>query len=113
VAAQIESAFGHDIENFRWPLSAVTQAGLFFRYVALWLRPDTQAMSIDLRVDFLETWSPAWIVLKGSAFAAWGALGVLLLWRRGRTGVAGFGLLYAWILFGVEFSTARFQDRKS
>jgi len=110
VAAQIESAFGHDIENFRWPLSAVTQAWLFFRYVALWLWPDTQAMSIDLRVDFLETWSPAWILLKGSAFAAWGVIGFLLLRRRGRVGLAGFGLLYAWILFLVEFSTARFQE---
>ena len=110
VAAQVEAAFGRDIADFSWPLSAVTQAGLFFRYVALWLWPDTQAMSIDLRVDFLEAWSPGWIVLKVSAFAAWGALGFLLLRRRGRAGLAGFGLLYIWILFLVEFSTARFQE---
>lgn len=110
VAAQVEAAFGYDIENFQWPLSAVTQAGLFFRYLALWLWPDTRVMSVDLRVDFLETWSPTWILLKVSAFAAWGVIGFLLLRRRGRVGLAGFGLLYAWILFGVEFSTARFQE---
>jgi tetratricopeptide (TPR) repeat protein len=110
VAAQIEATLGHDIQNFQWPLSAVTQAGLFFRYVALWLWPDTQAMSIDLRVDFVETWSPAWILLKVSAFAAWGVLGFLLLRRRGRLGLVGFGMLYTWVLFLVEFSATRIQE---
>ena len=110
VAAQIEATLGHDIESFQWPLSAVTQAGLFFRYVALWLWPDTQAMSIDLRVDFLKAWSPAWILLKVSAFAAWGVLGFLLLRRRGRLGLIGFGMLYTWVLFLVEFSATRLQE---
>jgi len=73
-------------------MSAVTQAGLFFKYLALWLWPDTRAMSIDIRVDFLQTWSAGWIVLKVSAFVAFGALGFLLLRRRGRAGVAGFGM---------------------
>jgi protein O-mannosyl-transferase len=109
VAAQIEG-FGHDIADFPWSLSAVTQAGLFFRYVAFWLWPDTQGMSIDLRVDFLDTWSAGWIVLKLLAFTSWGALGFMLLRRRGRAGLVGFGMLYAWILFLVELSTARFQE---
>ncbi|MGB7542859.1 MAG: tetratricopeptide repeat protein, partial [Burkholderiales bacterium] len=106
LAAQI----GDEIANFPWSLSAVTQAGLFFRYLAVWLWPDTRAMSIDLRVDFLDAWSPGWIVLKLSAFAAFGVLGFLLLRRRGRIGLAGFGLLYTWILFLTEFSVARFQE---
>ena len=110
VATQIEGVFGHAIADFSWAMSAVVQAGLFFKYLALWLWPDTGGMSIDLRVDFLETWSAGWIVLKVSAFVAFGALGFLLLRRRGRLGVAGFGMLYAWVLFLVEFSTARFQE---
>jgi len=110
VASQIEGVFGHAVSDFSWSMSAVTQAGLFFKYLALWLWPDTRAMSIDIRVDFLQTWSAVWIVLKISAFVAFGALGVLLLRRRGRAGVAGFGMLYAWILFFAEFSTARFQE---
>ena len=110
VAAQIEATLGHDIESFQWPLSAVTQAGLFFGYVALWRWPYTQAMSIDLRVNFLEAWSPAWILLKVSAFAAWGVLGFLLLRRRGRLGLVGFGMLYTWVLFLVEFSATRLQE---
>jgi tetratricopeptide (TPR) repeat protein len=110
IADEVESIFGHSIKEFPWALSAVTQAGLFFRYVLLWLWPDTGAMSIDLRVHFFETLSAGWILLKVAAFAAFGALGFLLLLRRGRTGVAGLGLLWVWILFMVELSSARFQE---
>ena len=110
VANQLEGVFGHAVADFSWSMSAVTQAGLFFKYLALWLWPDTGAMSIDIRVDFLQTWSAGWIVLKVSAFVAFGALGFLLLRRGGRAGVAGFGMLYTWILFFAEFSTARFQE---
>ena len=110
VAAQLEGVFGLDIADIPWSLSAVTQAGLFFKYVALWLWPDTRGMSVDLRMNFIEDWSPGWIVLKVSAFAVYGALGAMLLRRGGRAGLIGFGLLYTWILFLIEFSTARFQE---
>jgi protein O-mannosyl-transferase len=110
VANQLEGVFGHAMTDFSLSLSAVTQAGLFFKYLALWLWPDTRAMSLDMRVDFFQTWSPAWIVLKVSAFLAFGATGGLLLRRGGRAGLIGFGMLYAWVLFLVEFSTARFQE---
>ncbi len=110
VATQLEGVFGHAMSDFSWSLSAVTQAGLFFKYLALWLWPDTRAMSIDVRVDFFETWSAAWVVLKVSAFFGFGVLGLMFLRRGGRIGMAGFGMLFAWILFLAEFSTARFQE---
>jgi tetratricopeptide (TPR) repeat protein len=110
VVAQIGGSFGDQIVNFPWSMSAATQAGLFFKYLSLWLWPDIRAMSVDLRVDFLETWSPGWIALKISAFAAFGALGFLLLRRRGRMGLVGFGMLYTWVLFLVEFSATRIQE---
>jgi tetratricopeptide (TPR) repeat protein len=110
IAAQIEAASGEDIAGQPLVLSAVTQAGLFFKYLGLWLWPDTGAMSIDLRVDFMATWSAGWIAAKVLAFAACGLAGAALLLRRGAAGIAGFGLLWFWILFLVEFSAARFQE---
>jgi tetratricopeptide (TPR) repeat protein len=110
VTAQIGGSFGDQIVNFPWSMSAATQAGLFFKYLSLWLWPDTRAMSVDLRVDFLETWSPGWIALKISAFAAFGALSFLFLRRRGRVGLVGFGMLYTWVLFLVELSAPKIQE---
>jgi len=110
IAAQVSAASGEDILRHSLALSAVTQAGLFFKYLALWLWPDPGAMSIDLRVDFAAGWSPAWIAAKVVGFAAFGVLGVALLLRRGVAGLAGFGLLYAWLLFFVEFTAVRYQE---
>jgi len=110
VGFQMENVFGFDIAQFPLLRSAAIQAGLFFNYFALWLWPDTRAMSVDIRVDFVETWAPIWTVLKAVAFIAYGVIGFLLLKRRGRAGLIGFGLLYAWILFLVEFTAARFQE---
>jgi protein O-mannosyl-transferase len=109
IAAQVAEQMGGPAQ-LTWPVSAVTQAGLFFRYIALWLWPRTGGMSIDLRVDFFEHWSPLWIALKAAAFVAVAAAGLWLLRRRGRYALAGFGVLYAWVLFLTEFSTVRFQE---
>jgi hypothetical protein len=110
IAAQMGDASGHDISGTPLALSAVTQAGLFFRYLALWFWPDTAGMSIDLRVDFLGHWSFFWIAIKVLAFAAAGAVGAALLLRRSALRLCGFGLLCFWILFLVEFAAARFQE---
>lgn len=110
IAAQVSADSGEDIGEQSHALSAVTQAGLFFRYLWLWLWPDPSGMSIDLRVDFAAGWTPGWIAVKLAAFIGAGALGAALLMRRGAASLAGFGLLYAWILFLVEFSTVRLQE---
>lgn len=110
IAAQVEAASGEDIASQPLMLSAVTQAGLFFNYLGLWLWPASGAMSIDLRVDFMGSWSAGWIAAKVLGFALFGLAGLVLLLRRGAAGMAGFGLLYFWILFLVEFSAARFQE---
>lgn len=110
IAAQVSAQAGEEIQEQSLALSAVTQAGLFFKYLWLWVWPDTSGMSIDLRVDFAAGWSAGWIAAKVAAFAGAGAVGALLLRRRGAMGIAGFGLLWAWILFLVEFSAVRFQE---
>jgi len=110
VSAQIEQAGASVLLGSPWLDSAVTQAGLFFRYLALWFFPDTGAMSIDLRVDFAGAWPPAVALLAAAGFCAYGLLGLILLRREGMASVAGFGLLYPWILFLPEFATIRFQE---
>ena len=116
IASQLDAAGGDSASAHQsasahpLAMSAVTQAGLFFRYLGLWLWADPGAMSVDLRVDFAGSWSAGWIAAKVLAFAACGALGVALLLRRGAAGIAGCGLLYFWLLYLVEFSVARFQE---
>jgi tetratricopeptide (TPR) repeat protein len=111
IAAEIEMDTGRAITDFPWWLSVATQAGLFFKYLALWLWPDTGAMSIDLRIDFADTWLPPMVLLAVAGFLGYGLLGLYLLTRRvGAARVAGFGLLLPWILFLAEFTTIRIQE---
>jgi len=111
VSAQIAQAGGATaILDSPWLESALTQAGLFFRYLALWILPDTDFMSIDLRVDFVEAWPPGMAVLAAAGFVGYGLLGLHFLLRGGRFRLAGFGLLFPWILFLPEFTTIRFQE---
>jgi hypothetical protein len=108
--AQIDGISIVTIAGGPWFVSAVTQTGLFFKYLASWLVPNVSAMSIDMRVDFAATWSATWIALKVISFAGFGTLGLVFLRRSGRIGLVGFGMLYAWILFAVELSSVRFQE---
>lgn len=110
IARQIGTSSGAASVDLSWAQSAVTQAGLFFRYIAAWLWPNTGAMAVDLRIDPSANWSPGWIALKIVAFAVAGVFAFLLVRRRGRTGLVGLGLLYAWTLFLAELSVPRFQE---
>lgn len=108
--SQIEGVPQLEVPGGPWLVSAITQAGLFFKYLTVWLVPDTGAMSIDVRIDFAQTWSIGWIVLKVFSFIGLGAIGAVLLFGRGNTGLLGFGLLYFWIMYSIEFTSVRFQE---
>ena len=110
LSAQIVQAGASMVLESPWLESAATQAGLFFRYLALWIFPDTGALSIDLRTDFAGAWSPVVALLAVVGFVGYGVLGVYLMRREGMARVAGFGLLFPWILFLPEFATIRFQE---
>jgi len=91
-------------------LSAMTQAGLFFKYLLLWLIPNSAWMSIDMREPFLASLS-AWQGWLGTgAFVAYGICALWLLLRGGHKGLMGFALLYPWLLFMVELSSIRVQE---
>lgn len=107
IAAEVAAAGPADS---LWLGSALTQAAMFFRYAAAWLWPVSSAMSIDLRVDFAATWALPAAAASTSGFLAWGVAGAWLLLRGGRLAPAGFGLLWFWLLFLVEFTTVRFQE---
>ena len=93
-----------------YPLSIVNQATLFFRYLATWLFPWPGWMSIDVRTHFpreLLGWPHA------PGFVLWIAYPVAAGWlllRRGRPGLAGFGLLVPWLLALTEFAAVRVQE---
>jgi tetratricopeptide (TPR) repeat protein len=109
VAAEV-SLSGEDMIASPWLSSVLTQLWLFPRYVLLWLLPDTARMSFDQRVDFASTWTFAAVSLSILVFAATGALGTWLVSRRGRAGLIGFGILWFWLSYLIEFSVARFQE---
>ena len=107
-AAESLWRFGTDLANV-YPLSILNQTTLFFRYLATWLFPWPDWISIDIRTPFprrLVSWYVA-------GFAAWIAYGVVAMWlilRRGRTGLLGFGLLFPWALSLIELSVVRVQE---
>lgn len=90
-------------------LSALTQAGLFFKYLLLWCVPNPAWMAVDMREPFLESlvWQ-SWLGM--GAFLAYGGAALWLLTRPRWLGLAGWALLYPWLQFFVEFSVIRVQE---
>lgn len=91
-------------------LSLLTQAGLFFKYLLLWVLPNPAWMSADMRetlVPGLASWQS---IIGTSAFVLYGITAMLLILKRGRSGLLGLALLYPWLHFFVEFSSVRVQE---
>lgn len=95
--------------NLSYPLSIITQSWLFFKYSLLWVFPNPSWMSIDMREPFARSMlSPYLLAFCG--FVTWGMAAFWLLQKRGRTGLAGFALLFPWVMFFTEFSAVRIQE---
>lgn len=91
-------------------LSALTQAGLFFKYLLLWLLPNPAWMSVDMREPFIASGSD-WQGWAGAAFfIAYGVMAFRMLLRGGAWGLAGLALLYPWLQFPVEMVSIRVQE---
>lgn len=91
-------------------LSAFTQAGLFFKYLWLWVAPNPAWMSVDMREPFvtsLLSWQ-GWLGMM--SYMAYGGLGFWLLVRARWQGLLGLALLYPWLQFVVEFTALRVQE---
>lgn len=96
-------------EGMEHPLSVLTQAGLFFKYLGLWISPNIAWMSVDMREPFaLSFTAPRLLVLM--AFCLYPIIAGWLLWRGRVAGMLGFALLAPWLLFSTELVSVRLQE---
>lgn len=93
-----------------YPISVLTQLGLFFKYLFLWLVPNTEWMSLDMREPFVQTLNSWRHAAAVAGFLAYVGIGLAFLWRGGRIGLVGVALLIPALMFATEVSTARIQD---
>lgn len=107
---QLAGESAREAQTLTYSLSIFNQAFLFFKYLFLWVMPNTQWMSVDMR-ETLVTHYLAFPQLAGAiAFVAYPFVAAALLWRGGRQGIAGFAMLAPWLLFVTELSTVRIQE---
>lgn len=100
----------HINPNLAYPISILTQALLFFKYLVLWVIPNPSAMSVDIRQSFPQSlWSlPQLFGLV--LFAIYPIIAIYLLLKKGAKGLLGFAMLCPWLLFLPEISTTRIQE---
>jgi tetratricopeptide (TPR) repeat protein len=96
-------------EGLAHPLSVLTQAGLFFKYLGLWALPDVSRMSVDLREPFLLSMDLSALLML-AAFCLHGLVAAGLLWRGGALGLVGLALLAPWLMFATELVSVRLQE---
>lgn len=100
---------GANLDN-SYPLSIVTQGYLFFQYLLLWVVPYTGWMSIDIRQPFAAHFL-TWPQTAGFiAFLIYPIVATRFLFKGGRQGLLGLGMLFPWVLFLTELSTVRIQE---
>jgi hypothetical protein len=93
-----------------YPLSIMTQALLFFKYLWIWIIPSPAWMSIDMFEPF-ATRLGSWPHVVGTLmFLVYPVAAMVLLARRGRVGLCGFAMLCPWLMFATELSTVRIQE---
>lgn len=104
-----QHGMGPNLDN-AWPLSIITQGYLFFQYLLRWIVPYTGWMSIDVRQPFAAHFF-AWPQTVGFiAFMAYPIIAARLLFKGGRQGLLGLGMLFPWTLFLTELSVVRIAE---
>lgn len=89
--------------------SVLTQSWLFFKYWALWIFPNPEWMSVDMREPFAKSFFSLYSLIF-AAFLLYGVVAVRLLLKRGMIGLLGFALLFPWLMFMTELSATRIQE---
>lgn len=94
-----------------YPLSILNEAALFFFYGLLWVLPNVQWMSIDMRPAFPLGFGSPWHLLGTFGYvalllgAAW-----LVVRRSNLWGLAGLLLLFPLLWYVTEFASVWIQD---
>ncbi|MCX7193684.1 MAG: hypothetical protein NTY60_08720 [Proteobacteria bacterium] len=119
--AQIRGVLGHAYEidaanmlegvlpEHAYSYSVLTQSWLFFKYGFLWLLPNPNWLSVDMREPFAQGLFFGY-GLALLAYIAYGFVAIKLLIKRGKIGLIGFALLFSWLMFATEFSSVRIQE---
>lgn len=94
---------------YPYPMSILTQCWLFFKYGALWLLPNPEWISVDMREPFATSWMSPYLAAP-LLFLAYGWVAVKLLLKRGKIGLLGFALLFPWLMFMTELVSVRIQE---
>jgi hypothetical protein len=100
---------GKDYGPWSYPYSIITQCGLFFKYAFLWVLPNVNRMSIDMREPFIRSLLTPYLGIV-FLFFCWGGCGIWLLLKRGGRGLVGFAMLFPWLLFFSELASVRIQE---
>ena len=90
--------------------SFVTQAGLFFKYLLIWIVPNGGWMSVDMREPFETTPISLRGWMWGGVFLLYPIVAGRLLFLGGVFGLVGFSFLVPWLLFLTEVATIRVQE---
>ncbi|MBF0104129.1 MAG: tetratricopeptide repeat protein [Deltaproteobacteria bacterium] len=94
-----------------YPLSVITQAYMFFRYLYLWIIPDVRLIYIDIQLPFatsLMSWPETFAFI---CFCCYPVMAFWLLRKKGTKALLGFGLLSPWLLFLTEVSVVRLSEQ--
>lgn len=99
------------VQDDVYALSVLNQAWLFFKYGVLWVVPNTQWMSIDLRPVFPLQLGEFPHVLGLPLYLALLCGSIWLMWRFSDwRRYVGFALFTPSVLFATEFATVWIQD---
>ncbi len=96
--------------SLAYPFSLLTQSGLFFKYLFLWVVPNTAWMSVDMREPIAVSFVSWPYIVAPLAFVAYIGIALRLLWQGGRIGLWGVALLIPALMFATELSTVRIQE---
>jgi tetratricopeptide (TPR) repeat protein len=101
---------GDEELRLSYPLSILTQTYLYFKYLLLWVIPNVNWMSMDIREPLAPSLSSATYWAAALAFLLYLLVAIVMALRGGRVGITGWLLAYPALMFVTEFSATRVQE---